>query len=514
MKNLTKILSLMMVLALMIACAMPAMADVPVTAQEDTITVAMVSEAAQLDPEGDAVTQPDAIINVQCYEGLFKLNPDTGEVMPCLATSYEWVEDNVMRVYLRDDVYFHDGSKFTAEDVLFNISRGVKSASKEYSYGPVDYENCKVVDDYTIDVATYDPYPALLADMLDNGWVMISKNYFENTDYAEFIRHPMGTGPWVFKEWIAGDSISFTRNENYWGEKPYFGNLVIRTITDDTTRALALETGEVDYVIEVVSSQIDYINEGDMATVQLIPGRTLEYVTMNEAFEPFKDVRVRQALMYALDLPAMVNLAYGLGGSPADGVFFPGNVFYTPATTTYTQDLEKAKALMEEAGYADGFTCRLIAKDVSTRITMCEMMKNAWAQLNVNAEISVMDIATYYNYIQSGDYDMGLGGFVCQVNDGDMYRHMFITGADYSSNYAQYSNPEFDELAEKGRLELDNSIRQGYYDQIQEILRNDLPWLPICFATETYGCRNTLKGAYLYDNGIPTFDKVVPADAE
>lgn len=512
MKNLTKLLSLAMVLALLLVCAIqPAMAEIPVTAQEDTITVAMVSEAAQLDPEGDAVTQPDAIINVQCYEGLFKLNPETGEVMPCLATSYEWVEDNVMRVYLRDDVYFHDGSKFTAEDVLFNISRGVKSASKEYSYGTVDYENCKIVDDYTIDIATYGPYPALLADMLDNGWVMISKNYFESTDYAEFIRNPMGTGPWVFKEWVAGDSISFTRNENYWGEKPYFGNLVIRTITDDTTRALALETGEVDYVIEVVSSQIEYINEGEMANVQLIPGRTLEYVTMNEGFEPFQDVRVRQALMLALDLPSMVNLAYGLGGSPADGVFFPGNVFYTAPGTTYTQDIEKAKELMAEAGYADGFTCRLIAKDVSTRVTMCEMMKNAWAQLNVNAEISVMDIATYYNYIQNGDYEMGLGGFVCQVNDGDMYHDMFYSTSTYSSNYAQYKNEKFDELADAGRFELDNNVRQGYYDEIQELLRSELPWLPICFATETYGCRNTLTGAYLYDNGIPTFDKVVPA---
>lgn len=503
---------LTVILTLVLCMAQPSLAaGIPVTAQNDTITVAMVSEAAQLDPQGDAVTQPDAIINVQCYEGLFKLDPVTGEIMPCLATSYEWVADNVVRVHLRDDVYFHDGSKFTAEDVLFNLSRGVKSASKEYSYGTVDYESCKIIDDYTIDIATYGPYPALLACMLDNGWVMISKNYFENTDYADFIRKPMGTGPWVFSEWIAGDSVSLIRNDNYWGEKPYFGKLVIRTITDDTTRALALETGEVDYVIEVVSSQIDYINQGEMATVELIPGRTLEYVAMNEAFEPLKDVRVRQALMYAIDLPSMVNLAYGVSGIPADGIFFPGNVFYTPAASTYAQNIEKAQALMAEAGYADGFTCRLICKDVSTRVTMCEMLANAWSNLNVKVEIGVMDIATYYNFILSGDYEMGLGGFVCQVNDGDMYHDMFYSECGYSSNYAQYKNDEFDELAELGRYELDNNLRKECYDKIQEILRNDLPWLPICFATETYGCRNTLSGAYLYDNGIPTFDKVVPA---
>ena len=315
----------------------------------------------------------------------------------------------------------------------------------------------------------------------------------------------------VFSEWIAGDSVSLIRNDNYWGEKPYFGKLVIRTITDDTTRALALETGEVDYVIEVVSSQIDYINQGEMATVELIPGRTLEYVAMNEAFEPLKDVRVRQALMYAIDLPSMVNLAYGVSGIPADGIFFPGNVFYTPAASTYAQNIEKAQALMAEAGYADGFTCRLICKDVSTRVTMCEMLANAWSNLNVKVEIGVMDIATYYNFILSGDYEMGLGGFVCQVNDGDMYHDMFYSECGYSSNYAQYKNDEFDELAELGRYELDNNLRKECYDKIQEILRNDLPWLPICFATETYGCRNTLSGAYLYDNGIPTFDKVVPA---
>lgn len=194
--KITKVLSLITLVVMLLSCTISgASAEIPVTAQEDTITVAMVSEAAQLDPQGDAVTQPDAIINVQVYEGLFKLHPETGEVMPCLATSYEWVEDNVMRVHLRDDVYFHNGSKFTAEDVLFSVSRGVESASKEYSFGVVDIDNCKIVDEYTVDIATFGPYPALLADMLDNGWLMISKEYFESTDYAEFIRNPMAPAP-------------------------------------------------------------------------------------------------------------------------------------------------------------------------------------------------------------------------------------------------------------------------------------------------------------------------------
>lgn len=494
-----------------------ALADIPTTAVEDTLTVAMVSEAAMLDPQGNAVTQPDAIINIQVYEGLVRMNNETGEIEPWLAESYEYVEDNVLRVHLRQDVLWQDGSKFTADDVLFAIGRGVKSVGKEYCWGAIDFENCKVVDEHTIDIATYNPYPALLAMMCDNGWLMTSKAYFESVDYDTYIRNAMGTGPWVMTDWVAGDSISFVRNENYWGEKPYFGNLVIRTIADDTTRALALETGEVDYIIGVLNSQIEYLDANEICNVYNFTGMTLEYMILNEVSEncpALADVRVRQAMRYALDLESMVPIAYGVTATPADGIVTSANICYVePAEDeVYSYDLEKAKALMAEAGYADGFDATIICKDASDRVAMCEMLKNAWSELGINLTVNVMDIGTYYDKVLAGDTDLALGGFVCLTNDGDMYHDMFYSTAGVGSNYMSYKNEEYDKIVDAARYELDPEVRQELYAQMQSILRRDLPWIPVAFANETVGVRSTLTGMDLDKNGQPRFQFVRPAE--
>ena len=487
--------------------------DMAVTAVEDTLTVAMVSEAAQLDPQGNAVTQPDAIINVQVYEGLVRMNNDTGEIEPWLAESWEQIDDNTLRVKLREGVLWQDGTELTTEDVLFTIQRGVESTSKEYCWSAVDAENCEIIDEYTIDIRTFGAYPALLSMMVDNGWLIVNKNYFESNDYDYVIRNPMGTGPWTFTEWIAGDSISFVRNESYWGEKPYFGNLVIRTIADDTTRSLALETGEVDYVIGIQNSQIEYLQNTDVCDVYLFPGMTLEYLVVNGgAHEELSDVRVRQALRYAIDLDNMVSLAYGATATPADGIVTSANQYYSecPEELQYTYDLEKAKQLMAEAGYADGFSATIICKDSSDRVAMCEMLKNAWAELNIDLEVQVMDIATYYDKVQTGDTWFALGGFVCLANDGDMYHDYFYSTQSVSMNYGGYQNPRFDELADAGRYEMDDEARREIYAKMQNLLREELPWIPLAYVYESVGVRSTLTGVDLDKNGQPRFQFVCP----
>ena len=492
-------------------------AGMPVTAVPDTLTAAMVSEAAQLDPQGNSVTQPDAIINVQVYEGLVRMNNDTNEIEPWLAESWEQIDDNTLRVKLREGVLWQDGTELTTEDVLFTIQRGVVSNSKEYCWGAVDAANCEIIDKYTIDIRTFGPYPALLSMMVDNGWLIVNKNYFESHDYNYFIRHPMGTGPWVFKEWVAGDNVSFERNENYWGQKPYFKNLVIRTIADDTTRSLALETGEVDYVIGIQNSQIDYLRNTDTVDVYLFPGMTLEYIVCNGAMhEELNDVRVRQALRYAMDLEGMVKIAYGQTATPADGIVTSATSIYVPCPEEqkYEYNLEKAKQLMAEAGYPNGFDATIICKDSSDRVAMCEMLKNAWAEIGVNLEIQVMDIATYYDKVQRGDTWFALGGFVCLASDGDMYHDLFYSTQGFGQNYGGYKNPEFDRLADAGRYEMDPEQRDAYYAEMQYLLRDELPWIPVAYVYETTGVRSTLTGIDLDKNGQPRFQFVRPIEAE
>ena len=487
--------------------------NLSVTAIEDTLTVATRGEPVLLDPQNQN-DQPSAIICWQLYETIVMRNNVTGEFEPQIAESWEQIDEKTIRFHIREGIVDHAGNPFDANDVYFTVQRGCASTKKSYVWDAFDAEGTTVIDDYTIDIKTKDVFAPAMQYLCNNGALMVSQQAVEDApSLDDYGRNPTGgTGPWKFVEWIAGDRVVMERNEDYYGDKPYFKNLVIRNITDDTTRAMSLESGDVDFVIGVSSAQLESLRANPNVDVHSVTSTTLTYMCMNTAHEPLGDVRVRQALRYAMDMDGMVKIAFNGAAVPADSIYCNSLSCYVEPTEEerYSQNIEKAKELLAEAGYPDGFEINLWTNENQARIDLCDMIQNAWSQIGVTANVQIMEFATELEKIYAGEHDCFIMGFVSAGDDGDFLHDNFYSTKDYYDNTSAYQNERYDELMDIARTSLDPEKRQECYTEVQKILNEDLPWIPIACATQEYGMRATLTGLDPDSQGILHFRWVQP----
>ena len=508
MKNATiKALTLLLALALLLA-SLPAAIAEGATAIEDTLVVGINAEPTHLAGILQGV-DPNGKVGANIYNKLVKLDTETNEIVPDLAESWEMVDDTTWKFHIREGVKFHNGETLTAEDCLFSIQNN----SYAWMWGAIDRENSYCEDDLTLVVKTYEAYPALV-NMLSSECPIVCKSAWEEMGEDGFSRNPVGTGPYKFVEWIAGDSVTLERFDEYWGEPAYYKNLVFRFIVDDTTRSLSLENGEIDISQDLPDSQVQYLEMTGTVDIISYPSLSVDYIGFNCQKAPFNDARVRQALRYALDLEGMVNIAYGSTATVADGICSPTFVDYKPAEGeyAYTYDLEKAKELLAEAGYPDGFTCQLMVTSKQSRVDMVEMLQNAWSQLGITIETYVTEIGNYYDIMASGDFDMFYGGWVLLANEGDLMHDTFYSTESlwYNTNYTAYVNPEFDALVDAARVEEDAAVRADYYGQVQDLIRAELPFIPCAWVNKVNGIKSTLTGMETDPSNYPLLAYVHP----
>lgn len=485
-------------LALLLSVWAPTMAEEKILSDK-TLVVGTRGEAINLYPmdQNDASSGP--IVHLT-HNQLVVSDPVTGEISPCLAESWEQIDEYTYRLYLRKDVVSHAGDPFTAHDVVTSFKRGGKSTVKAYVWDPFDCEATVAVDDYTVDIKTKEPYAPAMRLLADNGqgiMMIVEKSLVDQGDETDYSRNPVGgTGPWVLKEWIAGDRVILERNENYWGEKPYYKTLVLRNITDDITRAMALESGDIDICLDVTPSQVPNLQDNESIALYHNKSFTTNYIGINCKNEILSDLRVRQALCYAMDRDAIVQLAYGGIGRPADAMLPPEHECYIPAEgdLIYHYDLDKAKELLAEAGYADGFTINLWANENQTRIDLAEMLQNMWSQLGITVNVEIMEWGAYLEKLGNGEHDMFILGYACNGNDGDYLHDTWYTSDSYLDNYQGWSNPRFDELVDAARVEFDHEKRLEYYNEVLNLLRAELPTIPVEWNETTIAAKSYLKG--------------------
>ena len=461
----------------------------------DTLIIGNYCEPTVLDPPNQNILS-SGVVNVQIFDGLVRYNNETGEIEPSLATSWEQVDDYTLRLQLREGVVFHDGSPFTAEDVKFTFDRGAESTEKAFIWEVFDPAKTKVIDEYTVEIGTYDKFPAMLTYLANNAMLIVSKHAVEEAGSDDvFGRNPVGTGPYKFIEWVAGDRVVMERNEDYWGEKPYFKTLIHRTIADDTTRAMALTSGEIDIALNLAAAQIEMLEQSPDVEVVPTPSYITQCCTLNQAYEPLSDVRVRKALNYAVDINTISEIAF-MTGTVADGAFTPNLTDYKPADPDQeinVYDVEKAKALLKEDANVDGFDITLTCNETQPRITMAEMLANAWREIGINAQVQVMEFGAQLEMTNAGEGQADLLGFVAGGDDGVFFGDCFRTGGSWAT-ISGINNPQINELFDKAEVEMDPVKRSEYYKELQDLIREERPWLFIRFMDNNYGIRSDLAG--------------------
>ncbi len=474
MKYLKLVIALIVVSLLVVVCGgqtTPARAEEP--KQGGTLTYVLSSDIVSFDPHATRELV-SGVVNAQMFDYLTRLD-ENGQAQPSLAESWEISEDNLTWTFhLVQGVKFHDGTPFNAEAVKKNLDRILHPDSVLPSKRLIAGIEVKVVDESTFQIVTENPFGPLPQNLSHYSLGMISPAALDQYDDQELAQNPVGTGPFKFVSYKPAESIVLERNEDYWGQVSYVDQVTFKPVPEPATRVVMLETGEADIVTKIPAVEVERLNGVEGVTVNVVPFNRVFYVMMHNQRAPLDDPKVRQALNYAVDKQAIADNVFQGLVSVATGPI-SSKVFGYAETPRYEYDPEKAKALLAEAGYPDGFTLKFFVpqgrylggEESSTAI------QAYLAAVGVQAEIEVLEWAAYLDEIdkppEEAQYNLAFIGFSPSTNDADwmLYTHYHCDSMAPASNNSTFTcDPELDELLDAGRFTVDPEERQAIYAQV------------------------------------------------
>nr|PZN43890.1 MAG: ABC transporter substrate-binding protein [Bacillota bacterium] len=488
------------------------------------------ADSTSLDPIN--VTDGESIkVTNQIFETLVRYKPGSTEVEPALATEWSHNADGTEWTFkLRQGVKFHDGTEFNAEAVKFNFDRwrftdnpyhkGGEFAYYAYMFGGFDdasvIKEVQVVDPYTVKFILSRPLAPFLSNLAMPMFAIASPEAVK-ADPENFGMKPVGTGPFKFVSWQKGDSITLEANPDYWEGKPQIDRLIYRSIPDNNARLLALQAGDID-VMDGVSPQNLAIAEAmGQFDIHYRPAMNVGYLAMNTEKKPFDNPLVRKAINHAINKEAIIQAFYGSLGEPAVTPVPPVMWSHNPNVTKYEYNPEKAKELLAQAGYPNGFQTELWAMPVP-RPYMPQPMDIAVAIVNdlkkvgIDAQIVSYDWPTYLAKTGMGEHTMALLGWVGDNGDPDNFLYVLLDkdnakGPD-AGNIAFYKNDELHEILIEAQQNPDQEARTRLYERAQEIIANDAPWVPLAHAKAPIIMRKGISGYVPSPTGSEPLTKV------
>jgi len=440
-----------------------------------TLRVAFQNEWAGLDPHVvSSYSSYQVLFNV--LDGLTKYDDDLN-LQPALAESWEQSEDGLTWTFkLREGVMFQNGREMTADDVKWSFDRLIDPATgagNAGNVGPADTV-IEVIDDYTVSITHPEPVgilPQTLAFNPASG--IVAKESLEDDGT---INIPIGTGPFKIAEVEGTTRLVLEKNEDYWQEGlPYLDQVVIEPIPDDTVRETALLGGEVDWVLAIAPQNFEALQENPDVVVDTAPQLSYDYIGMNLTREPFDDVRVRQAIALAIDRETLCEAGYFGLCEPVQGPVGTGSPWhfdYQP----YERDVEQAKQLLADAGYPDGFEMELLpTTQYGETVRASQVLQQQLAEIGIEATINAPEWSEWLELEGNFNYD----AYICNWNgliDADQYYYLQHR-SDQVFNFTGYDNPDFDQLVDEGRSMSDFDARYQVYEQANQTLVDDAPYI-------------------------------------
>jgi peptide/nickel transport system substrate-binding protein len=501
--------------------------------QGGTLIFARSGDAVKLDPADveDGISI-DVCSNI--YDSLLRFKEGTAEVEPALATSWQSSSDGLVWTFkLRQGVKFHDGTDFKADAVVFSLMRQADKNHPYFKYGQWPYwtymyttiSNVEAVDDYTVKITLSEPYAPFLTNMAVFTVAIVSPTAYKK-DPDNFFKNPVGTGPFKFVEWVKDDHVTLAAFDEYWDGRPFLDQLIWKTIPEASIRLAELEKGTITGYFGVSPDDISKIRNNPNLQLLSAPGLNVGYLAMNTEKKPFGDKRIRQAINYAINKKDIVDNLYRGTGQVAKNPMPPTLWGYNDAIQDYPYDPVKAKALLAEAGYPNGFKTKLWVMPVVRPYMfdppkIGEAIQSYLKAVGIEAEIVQYDWGTYLSKTASGEHEMCLLGWTGDNGDPDnfLYIHFHSSQAvPPAGNRAFFKNAQVDDLLIKAQRTYDQAQRAKYYEEAQVILHEEAPWVCIAHATDFEAFQKNVNGFVISPLGIRWFNKVwltkTPAYAE
>lgn len=490
---------------------------------DNDLVIAIEGSVSSLDP--DNIPDTNAISATRgMYEMLVKFN-EKQEIVGGLADSWEISDDSLTYTFhLHEGIKFHDGTDFNAQAVIDNYNRVVDAENnlrtrRTFVTTRNDEEFFRVAsveapDDYTVVFTLAEPFSTFINKMTQ--FCIISPAALEEHG-NDIMYHPCGTGPFVFEEWVEGDHTTMVKNEEYWGEPASVDSVTIREVPEAGSRTAMLQTGEADMIYPTPADQLSVLEGAGDVDVHAVTSNIMRYVTLNTNVEALSNVKVRQAMNYAIDQNAYCQVMYSGYGTPATSVA-PNCILYYEEQTPYEYDLEKAKALMEEAGYADGFDLTIWGDNTTQETKGMTFIKQQLEQIGINVEVLPMDPATVSDkiYVPLEDAEINMWYVNWSASDfsmdGSLRALLYSTMAPpTSANTVYYNNPDFDAVMDEALATADPEKLTDLYGQAQKMAWDDAVWLFLGNDQLLYSAKAYLSGAYVAPDGFINFQNAVLA---
>lgn len=436
----------------------------------DVLIAAIGGEPDQLDPQ-----RTSSYFAFEVLENVFDtlVAPDENlEMQPALAESWEVSDDQLTWTFdLRDDVTFHDGSAFTSEDVVYSYRR-IIDAELANAWKFAAITDIAAPDDDTVVITVAQPTPNLLSNL--GGFKGMAIVQQENVESGDITTAPIGTGPFSVTGYSSGDRITLAANSDYWGGAPELAGVEYRFISEPATALAALRAGDIHWTDVVPPQQVSELESDDTVQLGLTPSSDYWYLALNEAREPWSDVRVRQALAYAIDRDAIVQ-AVSYGTAALNQLAIPEQSVWYTEYDEYSTDLDTAQALLDEAGFTGGTLDLLATSDYPETVTAAQIIASNLEPLGIDVEIRQPDFSTWLDEQNTGNFDMLMMGWLGNIDPDDFYYAQHHT--DGASNAQKYSNTEVDALLDAGRIETDPEARKELYAQAATIIADEVSYI-------------------------------------
>lgn len=484
---------------------------------QDTLIIGRGGDSVSLD--GAIVTDGESLkIAHQVYDSLLEYKEGTTEVEPALAETWDISTDGLQYTFhLRQGVKFHDGTDFNADAVVFNFTRwsdpnsAYKFEGDSFDYydsmfGPDGARVIKSVtakDANTVVFTLNQPQAPFLQNIAMTCFGIASPAAIQEKK-ENFKNEPVGTGPFVFKEWKRNDSITLEKNPNYWKEgQPKLNTVIVRSIPDNSARFNALQNGEIDLMEDVSPDDLTLLESNTALQKIERPPFNVAYIGFNLKKKPFDDPKVRVALNYAVNKQGIIDAFFAGQAKAAVNPMPPTLWGYNDSVQDYTYDLDKAKQLLADAGYPDGLPGEytFYAMPVSRPYMpdgkkVAEAIQADFAKIGVKVNIESPEWATYLDDTKAGEKDdLYMMGWTGDNGDPDNFIYTLLDkDAIPSNNRSFYVNEDLHKLLIQAQQETDQSKRTELYKQSQEIIKKDAPWIPLVHTTPILAAKANLKG--------------------
>lgn len=462
-----------------------------------TLTMGLSAEPATMDPMVQNGTS-GRTIKLSIYRGLYNYNAE-GEKEPELASSYEANEELTEYIFTLRDASFHNGDPVTPEDVKFTFERIIdeESTATYKNELSIIQEIETDTENNTVTFKLSESSPAFVDYLCLPESVIVSKSYTEGSE-GILDTEPMGAGPFKFVSWTQGSEFVVEKFDDYYKEDtPKLDSVDFVFYTDDTTRVNALRSGDVDLIEYVPWSDTASLQEDSSLNVDSVSGPFM-MLQFNTSSGPLSDPAVRQAIAYAIDRQTIIDTAFSGEGEAIYGMaLLEGYMGYTDEVNSYFEyDVDKAKELLAEAGYPDGFSIKLLAtSQYSYHEQTAVAVQQELEKAGITVELELPDWATRTSLVTSGDYDMVVSGTSGDITDGDWLSNFYLGSDEPSLNKAAYFNDEeLNTLLQQAKTETDSEAREQLYEEIVDRAMEESPFVFLNWRAQSYAMSSQVEG--------------------